>query len=296
MEFRIFFGAHRAGHEHLLAQLEANRNLLDANGILLPTPEKMEAAVWPAIRAIRNNNADESTLPRMVQELTGGQKYRSVLIARPSISGSPLRPIKDDIIYPRGSATMAHLLRLIGQDDVRLFCAVRNPASLLQSCYHLAYENDAMLTFEDFYKVSDPFALRWSEYLHRIQGRENPLPLTAWTYEDYPYMWRSVAQAFAGLPNKEDLVAAQAPFDTGISLQGLTLMQEYLKKHPAETGAKRNQIVAKFEERFPIVGVDSIPDVWPEELTEAFSNSYDDDLYYIERMENVRLIKRPNWA
>lgn len=270
--------------------------MLDANGILLPTPEKMEAAVWPVIRAIRNNNADESTLPRMVQALSDGKEYRSVLIARPSISGSPLRPVKDDVLYPRGSATMAHLVRLIGADDVRLFCAIRNPASLLQSCYYLAYENNAMLSFDEFMKVSDPFALRWSEYLHRIQGREDPLPLTACTYEDYPYMWRSVAQAFAELPNKEELVAAPAPFDTGISLQGLLLMQEYLKKHPTETGAKRNQIVAKFEKRFPISGVDTIPDVWPEELTEAFSNSYDDDLYYIERMENVRLIKRQNWA
>lgn len=270
--------------------------MLDANGILLPTPEAMEAAVWPAIRAIRNNNADESTLPRLIQNLTGGKEYRSVLIVRPSISGSPLRPIKNDILYPRGSSTMANLARLIGPDDVRLFCAIRNPASLLQSCYHLAYENDATLAFQDFVKVNDPFALRWSEYLHRIQGREEPHPLTVWTYEDYPYMWRSAAQAFAGLPNKEELIAAPAPFDTGISVQGLLLMQEYLKKHPAETAAKRNQIVAKFEERFPIKGVDTIHDVWPADLTEAFSNSYDDDLYYIERMENVRFINRPNWA
>ncbi len=293
MKFRIFFGAHRAAQEHLAAQLDANRDLLEANGILLPAEDEMEAAVWPAIRAMRRNNADENTLPKMIKKLTGGKDYKTILIVRPSISGSPLRPIKDDIIYPRGSATVAHLIKLIGQDDVELFCALRNPASFLPSCYNVAYMNEPTQSLQEFVTVSDPFALRWSEYLHRVQGRESELPLTVWTFEDYPYIWRSVAQAFAGLPNKEDLVAVDHPLDQGMSLKGLLLMQEYLKQHPAETASKRNQVAQKFEERFPPVAGEVIPDQWPEDLVSTLSDSYDDDLYYIERMENIHLIKRP---
>ena len=295
MEFRIFFGGHSAAHNHIRAQLNANRELLEANGICLPTHKVMEAAVWPAIRDIRKKKADESTLPKLIKGLTGGKEYKTVLIIRPSISGSPLRPIKDDIIYPRGSATMAQLTKLMGEENVRLFCAVRNPASFLPSCYNLAYKDDHTLSFQDYVKLSDPYALRWSEYLHRIQGRESEMPLTVWAYEDYPYMWRSAVQAFAGLPNKEELVAADAHFDNGITVQGLTLMQEYLKKHPPENAAKREQIAAKFSDRFPMSGVEVIPDIWPEELTETLTDSYDDDLYYIERMDNVQMIKQPDW-
>lgn len=296
MEFRIFFGGHSAAHNHLRAQLAANTDLLEANGICLPSHKVMEAAVWPAIRDIRKKKTDESSLPKMINSLTGGKDYKTVLIIRPSISGTPLRPIKDDIIYPRGSATMAQLVKLIGEENVRLFCAVRNPASFLPSCYNLAYKDDHTLSFQDYVKVSDPYALRWSEYLHRIQGRESETPLTVWTYEDYPYMWRSAAQAFAGLPNKEDLIATEAPFDDGTSVQGLMLMQEYLQKHPAETATKREQIATKFAERFPISGAEVIPELWTEDLIETLTDSYDDDLYYIERMENVQMIKRPNWA
>ena len=144
--------------------------------------------------------------------------------------------------------------------------------------------------------VSDPFALRWSEYLHRVQGRDAGIPLNVWTFEDYPYIWRSVAQALAGLPNKEDLVAADAPLDQGMSLKGIGLMQEYLKNHPAETPYKRNQVAQKFEDRFPPIAGEVIPDLWPEDLVGAFSDSYDDDLYYIERMDNVRMIKRTVWS
>ncbi len=284
------------GQEHLGHQLEANRDLLEAHGILLPTEEAMEAAVWPAIRALRKSTADENTLPTMIEKLTGGKPYKKVLILRPSISGSPLRPIKDDIIYPRGSATIAHLIRLIGQDELRLFCALRNPASFLPSCYNVAYQNDPNLSLQEFVTVSDPFALRWSEYLHRVQGREAGVPLNVWTFEDYPYIWRSVAQSLAGLPNKEDLVAADVPFDQGMSLKGIGLMQEYLKKHPAETASKRNQVAQKFEERFPPIAREVIPDLWPEDLVGALSDSYDDDLYYIERMDNVRMIKQTKWS
>jgi hypothetical protein len=42
-------------------------------------------------------------------------------------------------------------------------------------------------------------------------------------------------------------------------------------------------------------GVEVIPDIWPEELTETLTDSYDDDLYYIERMDNVQMIKQPDW-
>ncbi|MEJ6707244.1 MAG: hypothetical protein QNK92_00145 [Amylibacter sp.] len=284
------------GQEHLGHQLEANRDLLEAHKILLPTEEAMEAAIWPAIHALRKNMADENTLPTMIEKLTEGKPYKKVLILRPSISGSPLRPIKDDIIYPRGSATIAHLIRLFGQDELRLFCALRNPASFLPSCYNVAYMNDPNLSLQEFVTVSDPFAIRWSEYLHRVQGREAGVPLNVWTFEDYPYIWRSVAQSLAGLPNKEDLVATDVPFDQGMSLKGIGLMQEYLKKHPAETASQRNQVAQKFEDRFPPIAREVIPDHWPKDLVGALSDSYDDDLYYIERMDNVRMIKRSNWS
>ena len=256
----------------------------------------MEDAVWPAIKALRRGNTDETTLPTLIEGLTKGKPYDKVIIMRPSISGSPLRPIKDDIIYPRGSVTVAHLIRLIGQDNLRLFGALRNPASFLPSCYNVAYLSDPTLSLQEFVNVSDPFALRWSEYLHRLQGREAEVPLTVWSYEDYPYIWRSVAQALAGLPNKEDLVAVDAPIDQGMSLKGIGLMQQYLKKHPVETMSQRTQIARKFEERFPPVAGEIVPEIWPEDLVGTLTDSYDDDLYYIERMENLRMIKRPVYA
>lgn len=297
MEFRIFIGGHRMAHDHLQHQLLANGDLLAEHGILLPSGEQMESAVWPAIKAIRKNTADDQTLPRMIAQLTEGRDYSKVLILRPSISGSPLRPSKDKSIYPRGSATTSQLMRLIGQDDMRLFGVIRNPANFLPSCYNVAYLADPTLSFAGFTAMSDPFALRWSEYLHRIQGRDGGVPLNIWTYEDYPFIWRSVAQAFAGLPNKEELVAAPfEPEDPGISLRGISLMQQYLEQHPTETMSQRNQVARKFAQRFPPIEGETMADIWTEDMVNALTDSYDDDLYYIERMDNVRLFTRPVYA
>jgi hypothetical protein len=150
--------------------------------------------------------------------------------------------------------------------------------------------------FQDFVKMGDPIALRWSEYLHRVQGRDTELPLTVWSFEDYPYIWRGVAQAVSGLPNKEDLAASDAPFDQSISLKGLALMQQFLKKHPEAETTRRLLIAQKFAERFPMSTGDAIPKLWPKDLVEAMGESYDDDLYYIERMENVHMLTRPKWS
>ncbi len=297
MEFRVFIGGHRTAQDHLRQQLDANSELLEQNRILLPSDDKMEAAVWPAIKAVRKNTANEQTLPRLIAQLTDGRDYDKVLILRPSISGSPLRPSKDTTIYPRGSSTVSQLMRLIGQDSMRVFAAVRNPANFLPSCYSVAYLADPTLSFAAFSAMSDPFALRWSEYLHRLQGRDDGVPLNVWTYEDYPYIWRSVAQAFAGLPNKEELVAAPfEPEDPEISLRGISLMQQYLLKHPTENMSQRNQVARKFAERFPPIEGETMADIWTEDMVNTLTDSYEDDLYYIERMDNVRVFKRPVYA
>ena len=272
---------------------------VDASAVAMlraPSIEVLDKAFAPAIRAMRRGTDDETTLPKLINSLTGGKACEKIVIVYPTISGFAMWPTKNDILYPRGSATVAHLMRLIGPENTQLFCALRNPANFLPSCYNLAYASNPDQTFQEFVSASNPLALRWSEYLHRVQGREADVPLNVWTFEDYPYIWRSVAQALTGLPNKEDLVAADVPLDQGMSLKGIGLMQEYLKKHPAETASRRNQVAQKFEERFPPVAREVIPDLWPEDLVEALSDRYDDDRYYIERMDNVRMIKRTNWS
>ncbi|WP_069301186.1 hypothetical protein [Neptunicoccus sediminis] len=293
MELRILYGAHQTAQEQLRAHLEQNSDLLAKQGIFMPAAEIAEVAVNAAIKALRKGNADETTAATLMAELSGGVAYKRLLIIRPAISGSWMRPTKEGTLYPRGSSTAVQLTRLVGADKVQLYFATRNPASFLPACYNLVVQADPKQSFQDFAYQSDPSDLRWSEYLHRVQGKESELPVTVWSYEDFPYIWRSVAQAFSGVTNKEDLVAAEGNAQPEMSLKGAMLMQAYLAEHPTSDEPKLRKLAQKFEEKFPAKSDDSVPDVWPAELVEALSNAYDDDNYYIDRMENIRAIRRP---
>jgi hypothetical protein len=293
LQIRIFFGAHRTRQDHLRQQLEHNRDLLADHGTLVPASGVAEAAMWQAIKALRKGTADDHTAQNLFDQLSEGKACERVLVIRPSISGSPLRPSKDGKYYPRGGSTIAQLVGLIGEDRIKLYFASRNPASFLPSCYQAALLSDRKLTFEDFGSQSNPFDLRWSEYLHRVQGDDASMPLTVWSNEDYPYIWRTIAQAFSGVSNKEDLQDSQFPVDHGMSLKGAILMHTYLQQHMTSAPDQLSKINAKFEQKFPPADGEAIAGVWPAELVMALTDAYDDDNYYIDRMENIRTIRRP---
>lgn len=295
MEIRLLVGAHRTGQEHLRKQLEINRDLLESQGSLLPAEDVAEKALWAAIKAIRKGNATDQTGPNMIAQLTEGKSCERVLVIRPAISGSPIRPTKNGIYYPRGNATTFQLMRTLGNVDTRLYLATRNPATFLPSCYGVALGNDNKLAFSDFVSPSNPYDLRWSEYLHRLQGKEAEVPITTWSFEDYPYIWRSVAQAFSGIDNKEDLIGTLENIDQGTSLRGATLMHAYLAEHPPQKGGDLQKITEKFEERFPPSATDTVEDLWSNDLVTSLTDAYDDDNYYIDRMDNITSIRRPTY-
>lgn len=296
MEIRVFIGAHRTSQEHLRTQLENNRDLLESHGTLMPPEDVAENALWSAIKAVRKNKADEQTGPNMIDQLTQGKTCERVLVIRPAISGSPVRPTKNGNFYPRGNTTVQQLMRAIEDVETRLYLATRNPATFLPSCYGMALGTDQNLTFADFTSPSNPYELRWSEYLHRLQEKAAETPITTWSFEDYPYIWRSVAQAFSGISNKEDLIGTLDNIDQGMSLRGATLMHAFLAKQPPQKSEDLQRISAKFEDRFPPDSADTVVDLWPDDLVSGLTDAYDDDIYYIDRMDNITTIRKPEYS
>lgn len=296
MELRLLTGAHRTGLEHLRVQLEHNADVLAKNDVLLPSREVASQALAVALKTIRKGNADDRTGPAFLKNLTGGQEVGKVLLIDPDISGSMLRPTKKGIFYPRGNATTFQLIKTLEGWGVRLYFGTRNPASFLPSCYSASLRHQPKAAFEDFIKASDPMDLRWSEYLHRIQGKDAEIPVTVWSFEDYPFIWREVAQALGGLENKELLVETDGPIVPEMSVRGAVLMHQFLQQHPAANVEEFDRIEARFIEKFPARDPDHMEDVWPADLVSDLTDAYDDDNYYIDRMDNLTIIRREHYA
>lgn len=297
MEVRLLVGAHLTGQEHLRSQLEANRAILERDGTLLPDRATATQAFAVALKAIRRGTTNDQTGPNFISHLTEGKDCDRVLLLDANISGVLQRPSKNGSFYPRASSTISQFIKqLDGHADVRVYFATRNPATFLPACWVDAMLVQPDVDFPQFVAASDPHDLRWSEFLHQIQGRDQEVSVTTWDWDSYPTNWRMIAQAFSGIQNKEDLVDCGAPLPPGMSTKGANLMHSYLKEHPTSAEADFEKVRTRFCEEFPYKDTPAFEELWPQNLVAELTDAYSDDLYYIERMEGMTFVKAPVYA
>ncbi len=293
MDIRLHIGVHRTATQHLRSVLAQNSDLLDENGVCVPTPAYAEKAFAQAVRQLKANEDINVISAQLLSTLTQGKEYKRIVMVDPNISGTLMRPIGKEFFYPRIGTTISRIATVLQTVPMRLFVSVRNPATFIPSCYSKGIRTKPDVSFQHFVSESNLPGLRWSDFLHRAQMKKTDLGMTVWRYEDYPYIWRDVAQALTGIENREDLVGSNTPVDTGLSLRGALLMHRYLSEHKVQTRADFEHVRSAFDQKFPSSQGHADVLQWPEELTEGMSENYEDDWYYIERMENVQAISAP---
>lgn len=291
MDIRIHIGVHRTASGHLRRVLRQNAALLESEGVVLAKADVTERAFATAIRALREGTGAPAVRETLLDTITDGKTAKRIVMIDPNISGSLLRPMGREYFYPRVGVTIARIVSALGDVPVRIFAGLRNPATYIPSCYGAQQGHSPELSFRDFISETNLPGLRWSDFLHRAQMKKTDLGLTVWRYEDYPRIWRNVAQALTGIANRELLTGSNAPVKQGPSLHGALLLHSYLADKPAPDRATLLRIVAAFARRFPSDGGHLDPLLWPLELTQGMTENYDDDWYYIERMENVQTIQ-----
>ncbi len=290
MDFRLHIGVHRSATQHLRKMLWQNRDLLADEGICVPVAEDAERAFAKAIKQMSAGDAGDGVKAELMTSLTQDQPFRRIVMIDPSISGTLMRPVGKEYFYPRIATTVSRILNVLDGTPLRLFVGLRNPATFIPSCYSAGMRHSPEMSFEKFVADANLQGLRWSDFLHRAQLKKTDLPITVWRYEDYPFMWRDVAQALTGLENREALVGTSDPVNTGLSLRGAVLMHTYLQEHPVKTRAEFETISKAFDKKFPSTHGHNDDLHWPEELTEGMTENYEDDLYYVERMDNVTML------
>jgi hypothetical protein len=293
MDIRIHIGVHRTGTQHLRKVLALNSDLLAEHGVCLPSPEYSEKAFARAVRQMKSGDSIEKINADLLSALTQDKEYRRIVMIDPNISGTLMRPIGKEFFYPRISTTISRIVTAMEGLPLRLFVGVRNPATFIPSCYGKGIRSKPDVSFQSYVAEANLQGLRWSDFLHRAQLKKDQVPMTVWRFEDYPFIWRDVIQALTGIENREDIVGSSASVNRGISLRGAILMHTYLNENKVKTRAEFEVVRAAFDRKFPSNLGHNHEAHWPEELTEGMSENYDDDWYYIERMDNIETIAAP---
>lgn len=287
MDIRLHLGAHRTATHHMRARLHQNRHILAEEGISVPPQREAGEIIRAALVEAGGNPLTDEMRSKLVKQLAPFDGARRIILSDPKLAGPLERAFGKELYYPSIGGRAGHLSSLFSGYDMRIYFCVRNPASFIISTYCELIRMGRAFSFEQYIEDANIQNFKWSSMLHRIQSSTGNLPITVWQYEDYPYMWRDVLQALTGIEFKDDLVGTTAPENAGISFRGARLLSRYMRENPPQSRPERLKILRAFDERFPQDGVEEFGNIWPEELIEGLSENYDDDWYYIERIEGV---------
>jgi len=293
MEVKVYIGGHEATTKHFISALKENKDALDAENIAcFPAEENTFHSIFKASKAIRQGGDIETIRTELLQQLTGVQNINKLLIVDYRVTGQKHRAFEKEPFFPRAKGFIKQLQVIFQTYDMRIFIETRDLATYIPSCYSNRIFSNVSSSLEDFLTTISIEDLRWSEYIERAQGHSSaPIPATVWRYEDYPYIWRDVLGAMTRIPKYQDLLNATTPFDFNDNLQMALLLYKYTQKYPIKTDDEFEKLKELFLEHNPAtIRKITIPD-WSTKRTEALTDSYDDDWYYIERMENVEIIK-----
>jgi hypothetical protein len=292
LDIRVYVGAHKTASKHLINTLiNNNAELIEEGLIFLDRPGWAMRQITRAFKSI-NNGADKADVTNeMLHTLTNGSDTKRLLSVYPDLIGGILRPFGNELLYPLAKKPIEKLRNVFEHHELRLYMSVRSPATFLPSCYAGNALNASLIPYADYIKDVNLPNLKWSSLIHRIHDEQNSVPLTVWRYEDYPYIWRDVAQAFAGLSNGQDLLGDTKRINHSLTLSGAQLLNEYIKKYGIENGKNFDSIKKIYLERFPSSPNEIIGPNWSPETVNALTNNYDDDWYYIERIDDVIVIQ-----
>ncbi len=289
MDIRIYSGGHRATMQHFMTALEDNNDYLKSEGIAYSSETGLN--IGQAINAMKSGGDFQKIQDDIIKELSLGIDAKRIIWVDNKIIGTGRRPFKSLLNNRRIRGAYADLNALFKGHDFHVHVETRNPASLIPASYAEAVHTGVFKDFEEFVEEINLNEFRWSSYLHSVQGNQDPLPVSVWRFEDYAYMWRDIIGAFTGVSNFQDLVGPTQLETAGLNFKGAKLLNQYIKEYSVSDRAEVNKIKGIFQRQFPNSQNENTEMYWPSGIVEDLNGSYDDDWYYIDRMDNMQAIK-----
>lgn len=295
MDISIYAGPCRTASQHIYNVIEQNASMIKDQGIAVIPYYVQLPALKKATEDLANGTDKEKVYETYIKSLIKDKNVKRMVILDHRLSGSVLAPVRRSLILPTCGKSLLRLSAFLPEGKFKYFMAARNLTTFLPSCYGSSLINAKIQPFEEFIDEIEIEKARWSEAIFRIINRiPNNDPdadyLITWRFEDYPKIWRDVVGAITGVENHQDLIGTSDLINEGLTLYGSQLMYSYLQKHKPKEPGDFQKIKTAFLEKFGSkLGVASDP-FWSESDIADVTYAYEDDWYYIERMDNVATI------
>lgn len=289
MQLVLQTGAHFTEQERLIKSVLRNKDVFAPRGITVPGPNSYRALVRDTLNAMHKAPASPQAREVLLDVILDDAPADRVILSDANFFRTAGTAIQKGVLYPAAAKRMAHMAALFPEDELEIFLAIRNPATLIP----IFFENAIDQSDEAFWDGRAPADIRWSDLISDIRQAAPSIPITCWCAEDAPLIWATLIREMADLPAKEQIVGGFDLLSTIMSKEGMERLRSYLHNHPSMTEAQKYRVIGAFLEKFALEDeIEEELDMpgWTEEMVDELSDLYDEDVAVIEGMPGVRFI------
>lgn len=291
MVFSIHLGAHLTDEGRLVSCLEQNRSLLADQAIKVPPPEDYRKTLIQLADLGETDGDVPDSLSEALSQLIGNHATATnTILSDANLLSHRGASVRGSQFYANATERLHALRDAFDGQNVRLFLAIRNPASFLPALLHRMKPERAVRTLRSM----SPTELRWSELVERLRKTWPEAELTVWCDEDTPFIWHRILQSVSGHAEDTELTDRFAWFDTIMIDGGTEKLEDYMKRMTPVDEAHRQRIIAAFLDKFcdtAKLDVDVGVTGWDDAQVDLLSTLYEEDVDRIAGMDGLIFIQ-----
>ncbi|MCB1394650.1 MAG: hypothetical protein H6898_09380 [Rhodobacter sp.] len=290
MEIAFHLGVHLTDQDQLIRCLMRNRAVLGQQGIAVPGASSYRAQLRQLGQEMEGRPTDATTQEALLDGLIEADDVQRVVFSSEGLLAQHRWAINNNRFYPRAADRVRQLAHLFPAADVRVYLAIRDPASFLPAL--VADKRSGGL--DQALKGSDPMGLRWSEMIARIRAEAPHVPLTIWRDEDTALLWPEILRTVSGHSPDIELTGWFAWYWDLMSPQSHEALRRWFQTNPSPDDLHRRKVLSAMLDKFALpekIDTDAALPGWDEAYTDVLSELYDQDVDLIAAMEGVTLLE-----
>lgn len=289
MKVIFHIGAHCSDQDVLVKSLLKNRDMLSRLGVSVPGPGRYRKVLGEVMVHLRGTAASPETQEMLFDTVLDDETAGRVVLSNESFISMPARAVEDGQLYPRIGKS-AWLRHLFPGAECEFALTVQNIATFLPALYESLGDQ---VTLADFLEGLQPIDLCWVDVVEGLRQANPDAPILVWSHEESPLLWPCIIRALCGLDPDTKIEGENDLARRVMSNDGNRLLRAYLNEQPPKTEAERQAIVGDFLAGHALAEVVeqeiTLPG-WTDELTEALTEAYEEDLARIAEIPGVRLL------
>lgn len=291
LKINFFLGAHRTAGQHLFHRISIHEEALKERGVYVPSMMETGRALSVVVQSLNQGRDLDAVRQDFFDQILAGAEgdVKTLVIMSKGMLGSVHEPFSDKGIYASAGRRCQMLVNLLQGFDVTFFLSTRSPIPFAISCYGEGVAAGRDYDLRTFMNNIPGNALKWSMTIENILTVVPADRLVVWPYEDYTEIGTQVAARIAGV--EPELIRKQLrPLNVGLSLDGIEQLKGHLEGGAHPDPAKMRKLVEQYVEGYPSDEMPINHPVFTQEVIEHLKYAYEDDWYYIERIEGLETL------